>query len=53
VSDLDAALTRLTDTERLYVLRALAVRAPNLVTREAIYVHSRRWLYPTPPLETR
>jgi hypothetical protein len=53
VSDLHAALARLSSEERLSVLLALAVRVPDLVHREAVYVHNRRWLYPHPPQETR
>lgn len=55
MSDLRAALDRLTDDERRHTLHGLATRFPAEVERQAAYVHARRVWYPTPPTpkETR
>ena len=49
MSDLRAALDRLTDDERRLILRSLATRYPAEVEQQAAYVHARHVWYPTPP----
>lgn len=51
MSDLRAALDRLTDDERRHILNSLATLHPDDVEQQAAYVHSRRVRYPTPPTE--